>query len=142
MNTDSTCLLSSNQLHELGHAQHAFQLRRRVGCVKAGRNDARELLPLHLVGLFGGDAGLQRAKMLLRNPVRFRQHLTPAVFARGLHAQHHQQRGVERRVVILPLAGENEIGFVAGLRPRLRRESQSQPRDQFGKMNQLRCSSR
>ena len=57
-----------DELDGYRHAQHAFQLRRRVDPVQAGRDDERELLPPHLVGLPGGDAGFQRAKVLLGFP--------------------------------------------------------------------------
>lgn len=122
-------LLPPHELHEFRHAQPARQLRASSLSASTGER----------VGV--------------RCRIRFRQHLPPAVFARGLHAQHDQQRGVERRNPVATLCerrrlppawagghrpplqpGENEIGFVAGLRPRLRREAQSEPREQFGQM--------
>jgi len=51
-------LLLPDELHEFRHTQHAFQLRRRVGRAQTGQDDERELLSLHFVRLFGGDAGL------------------------------------------------------------------------------------
>ena len=89
-----------------------------------------------------------------------RQHLPPAILARGLHAQHHQQRRVldcggkqgatplwkgskcwttpSHRKASSPLrsagALHNKIRFVARLRARLRREAQPVAREQLRQM--------
>lgn len=43
--------------------------------------------------------------------VCFSEHLPPAVFAGGFHAQHGQAQGIKSRIVIGRNAGENEIRF-------------------------------
>lgn len=66
----------------------------------------------HFLQLILGYAGLQGKKMLWPNAVGLVDNLTPAVFARCLHAEHRQAVGGENDVVVALAVGEEEVGLV------------------------------
>lgn len=67
---------------------------------------------LHFLQLVLGYARLEGEEVLVLDALGLVEHLTPAVFARCLHAEHRQAVGGENDVVVALAVGEEEVGLV------------------------------
>lgn len=85
--------------------------------VQAGGDDQRHVGVVHLGKLAAADALLDCENVLLCDPLRLVHHLPPAVFARGLHAYHHELVGWIMAVIVGLDARDHNVRLTVELRP-------------------------